>query len=39
VAALLVQHVPRDRHQVRPLRLRRVVHLPSPSARRPAGSL
>ena len=31
VAALLVEHVPRDRHQVRPLRLRRVVHrLPSP---------
>jgi hypothetical protein len=27
VAALLVEHVPRDRHQVRPLRLRRVVHL------------
>jgi hypothetical protein len=26
VAALLVEHVPRDRHQVRPLRLRRVVH-------------
>jgi hypothetical protein len=35
VAALLVQHVPRDRHQVRPLRLRRVVHLPSPAGRFP----
>jgi hypothetical protein len=30
VAALLVEHVPRDRHQVRPLRLRRVVHPRSP---------
>jgi hypothetical protein len=27
VAALLVEDVPRDRHQVRALRLRRVVHL------------
>jgi hypothetical protein len=26
VPALLVQRVPRDRHQVRPLRLRRVIH-------------
>jgi hypothetical protein len=27
VAALLIEHVPRDRHQVRALRLSRVVHL------------
>jgi hypothetical protein len=27
VPALLVQRVSRDRHQVRPLRLRRVIHL------------
>lgn len=29
VPALLVQHVPRDGHQVRPVRVRRVIHLAS----------
>ena len=32
VPALLVQHVPRDGHQVRPVRVRRVVHLAAAAA-------